>query len=451
MVFKSLSDKGVYSLSVMNEDEKYFYVEIRALKPGVNRNNWDFTLEGIKENGKTFVGQPLLIAYKHGKDGKIGDGHNFSYSINPKTGEIEADFRDGDAERIVGEVTDYRMEEQDTEMWLVLSARIWKYYSQQLVDYIIDTKAMDVSVEVSVAEDYEVRDDGVEVFTEWTGLGVTILGQGVTPAVEGARLRALAASEEYKQMRVLAASYVPNVSKSNKGGQLIMNEALRKAFSAAMTEYGQVLGFSADGRFASVLRNDGVPTVYPLSDFNESDGVMNSKFMNATIMLSAEITGEDGTVTNILCSAGDITAKANAEAETAKAEFEAYKTASEAEKTANAEALEKANARIAELETAEKERTLAEMTTAFDEAVNAHNLTASANERITEEEINVIHNNIKEGKYADKDTVVGEFKKLAYDKHVATAKKVEKQLAWNFGKDGGTPTGEDAVIASFLQ
>ena len=119
--FKSLSEKGIYELSVMREDEKYFYVEIRALKPGVNRNNWDFTLEGIKKNGQTFVGQPLLIAYV---GDKIGDGHNFDLTLNPNTGELEADFRSGEAERIVGEITDYRMEEQVGENWLVLSASI---------------------------------------------------------------------------------------------------------------------------------------------------------------------------------------------------------------------------------------------------------------------------------------------------------------------------------------
>lgn len=444
MAFKELSEKGVYFMSVMTQDEKYFYVEIRALKPGVNRNNWDFTLEGIRKNGNTFEGQPLLIAYK---GNKIGDGHNFDMTLNPLTGELEADFRAGDAERIVGEITgDIRVAEDAGETWLILPARIWKYYSQQLVNHLIANKAMDVSVEVEVADGYEVREDGVEVFTEWTGLGVTILGEGVTPAVEGARLRALATSKEYKEMRLKAASYVPEVNNnSTKGGKSFMNEAMKKILSAAMADHGTFLGFSADGKYASVYRKNGVPAMYPCADFNENDGVIPSKFIDACLVLSAEVVNGEETET-VTCNAEGIISAANAEAETAKAEAEQAKADCESAK----EECAKANARVAELEKAESDRKLAEMTKAFDDAVNAHNITASAAERITEEEVNVVHNSIKEGKYTDSEQVVGEFKKLAYDKYVAANKKEKKSLAWNIKDGRPAPSGEEAVIASFI-
>ena len=444
MEYKQLSEQGVYSMSLTNQDEKYFYVEIRALKPGVNRNQWDFTLEGIRKNGKSFVGQPLLIAYK---GDKIGDGHNFDYTVDPLTGEIQADFRGAEAERIVGETTDTRIEEQVGETWLVLSARIWRYYAQQLVDYIIDNKAMDVSVEVEVADGYEVREDGVEVFTEWTGLGVTILGQGVTPAVEGARLRALAASEQYKEMRLIAASYVPTIHGNSKGGQQNMN---KKNLAVAFSEYGKLLGLSADGKYASVLRNDGTPALYPLADFNEKDGIIPSKFIGASIVLSAEIAGEGDATETVVCSAEGIIETAQAEAETAKAEAEKCKEECEKKCEAATKELEEAKTRIADLEKAESERKLAEMTKAFDDAVNAYNITASSAELITEEEVNVIHNSIKEGKYADSEAVVGEFKKLAYDKHVAATKKEKKNLAWNFNDGKPAPTGEEAIMAHFI-
>lgn len=444
MAFKELSEKGVYSMALTTQDEKYFYVEIRALKPGVNRNNWDFTLEGIQKNGHTFEGQPLLIAYK---GEKIGDGHNFDMKVNPLTGELEADFRGADAERIVGEITgNIRIEEQASEQWLVLPARIWKYYAQQLVNYLIANKAMDVSVEVEVADGYEVREDGVEVFTEWTGLGVTILGQGVTPAVEGARLRALAASEEYKEMKLKAASYVPNTNDNSiKGGTNFMNESMKRLLSAAMAEHGTVLGFSVDGKYCSVFRKNGVPAFYPCADYNENDGIIPSKFIDACLVLSAEITNGEETET-VTCNAESIIGAVNAEAETAKAEAEKAKEECEAQK----QECEKACARVAELEKAESDRKLAEMTKAFDDAVNAHNITASAEEHITEEEVNVIHNSINEGKYTDSEQVVGEFKKLAYDKHVAATKKEKKTLAWDMKNGAPAPTGEEAVIASFI-
>lgn len=443
MLERLLAEEGVYTLRLNSVDDRYYYVEILAMKPGVNRNKWDFTLDGIKKNGKTFAGMPLLVAYK---GDKIGDGHNFDYTYNRVTGEIEADFRGKDAERIVGEIpedADIRVETINGEDWLILPARIWRYYAQQLTNYIKDNKVMDVSVEVEVAEGYEVREDGTEVFDEWTALGVTILGQGVTPAIEGARLRALAASDAYKTMRLKAASYVPE-KKHNNGG-IFMNEALKKMLSEAMKDYGTIVGFSADGKFASVLRTNGVPALYPLANFNEKDGVIQSLFVNATISFSASIEGEDGESAIVTCAADECLSAAEAEAEAAKQECEAAKTECEAAK----EECAKANARVAELEKANADREMSETMAAFDNAVAKYNNAAASNEQITEEEINTIHNSIKEGKITCKEDAVGEFKKLAYDKKEASAKKQVKTFAWDNANGEEPLTGVDAVIAKF--
>lgn len=448
MADRELYEKGVYTLAYMKQDEKYFYVEIRALKPGVNRNRWDFTLEGIKKHGKSFAGQPILIAYK---GDKIGDGHNYDLTLNPITGEIEADFRGADAERIVGEIpedADIRVETQNGEDWLILPARIWKYYAQQLVNYLVDNEVMDVSVEVEVADGYETRDDGVEVFTDWSGLGVTILGQGVTPAVEGARLRALAMSEEYKQMRVLAASYVPN---NNSTGGSLMNDAMKKALSKAMAEHGTVCGFSADGRYASVLRKDGTPALYPCASFNEADGVIPSQFIGAVHTFTAHIDAAEGDGEDVNCEASEALATADAAAEAAKTECESAKAECEKAKAD----LAAANARVQELEKADLDRRRNEMKTAFDNAVSGHNLHADASEFISEEECNAVHGRIAEGQYdacADAIAeVVGEFKKLAYDKHAAKEKNERRTLAWNNIPGGESLTGEEAVIARFVE
>lgn len=436
MLEKLLAESGVYQLRLNSVDDRYFYVDILAMKPGVNRNHWDFTLSGIQKNGKTFAGMPLLVAYK---GDKIGDGHNFTYTHNRVTGEIEADFRGADAERIVGEIpedADIRVEKVNGEDWLILPARIWRYYAQQLTAHIASNKTMDVSVEVEVAEGFEVREDGVEVFEEWSALGVTILGQGVTPAIEGARLRALAASEEYKTMRLRAATYVPE-KKHNNGG-IFMNEALKKMLSEAMKDYGTIVGFSADGKYASVLRNSGVPALYPLANFNESDGVIQSAFMNASVTFTASATDENGEAETILCDAGDFIAVATAEATEAKSECEAAK-----------QECAKANARVEELEKANAEREVADMTKAFDAAVASYNNSAETSEQITAEEVNTIHNSIKEGKFDSADEAIGEMKKLAFDKREANAKKQVKTFAWDIAGGADPVVGEDAVIAKF--
>ncbi|MHC1722455.1 MAG: hypothetical protein AB9836_04520 [Aminipila sp.] len=213
--FRSLAEKGVYTLSVVREDPRYFYVEIRAMRSGVNRNNWDFTAESIEKNKNTFRGQPILCAYK---GSKIGGGHDFDMTYNYRTKQNEPDFRGSGAERIVGMVpmdAEVRIETIDGEKWIVVPGIIFKYYASQLVDYIKECNTLDVSVETIVSEENtETLDNGVERFNDWYGVGITILGKGVAPAIDGAKIRALSESQEFKKMQLKAASY--NSDKANK-------------------------------------------------------------------------------------------------------------------------------------------------------------------------------------------------------------------------------------------
>ena len=199
------------TLTVLQKINQYeFAVEIRMMREGINRNRWDY--RNLNEYYKTFVGQPILCAFVNGK---VGDGHNMREKTDRETGERYFSFTDATSERIVGtlsnDIEDFSVVEENGEKWLIAKGRLWEFYAPELVSKIVRTGRMDVSVETMVEESQQ--DGEIEVFTKWTGLGVTILGDDVQPAIPNASIRALELlKDEFAEAKLKAASYEKNES-----------------------------------------------------------------------------------------------------------------------------------------------------------------------------------------------------------------------------------------------
>ena len=165
----------------------FYQVEIEVMRDGVNRNNWDY--RNVAEYADTFKGCPILTAYV---GNKIGDGHNMDQKMGPD-GEMYFSTMGPYSERIVGCIGenegDIRVEERDGHKWIIARGRLWRFYHKELVDKIASQGRMAVSAETEVFEGEKVGD--TEVYTKWRGLGVTILGDDVQPAIPGANVKAL--------------------------------------------------------------------------------------------------------------------------------------------------------------------------------------------------------------------------------------------------------------------
>lgn len=187
-----------------------FPVEVRLLNDRINRKGWRFT--NMEGNAPQFAGKPMLVAYIRGGKG-IGDGHNFREVTDPVTGEERASFTDAEAERIVGAFSEQpgeiRTEVRDGTTWIVGRGYLWQWYAQELVAKIEQDarqgREMSVSIE-ALATDSHMEDD-VEVIDRYIILGATILGDHVQPAVDGARIAALSEGEEFRTLKLRAASY----------------------------------------------------------------------------------------------------------------------------------------------------------------------------------------------------------------------------------------------------
>lgn len=277
-------------LRVMQQVSDYeFAVEIWVLRSGVNNNRWDY--QNIEKHYLSFAGKPILCAYV---GEKIGDGHNMRKTRDPRTGETYYTFTDGTAERIVGAINeakeDLSLRERDGETWIVAKGRLFSFYAPELVGKIVRTGRMDVSAETEVRG--EIGHDGdVEVYRDWIGIGVTILGDDVDPAVPGARIAALSSMEgEFQELKLRAAALRSGTTeKTKKGVENHMNKQAIARLSSKFEGY-RIVALSEDGKTVGMVDESGAPYSYRFA--KDSGEVITAKPSPAKWVLTMS-TGED--------------------------------------------------------------------------------------------------------------------------------------------------------------
>lgn len=262
------------TLRVLERVNPYeFNVRIDIMRDGLNDNRWIY--RNLEKHYKTFLGQPILIAYV---GNKIGDGHNMREEIAPDGGRIYT-FIDGTAERIIGVLSekekDFTLYERDGNLWVSAKGKIFTFYAHEAVEKIIATGAMDVSAETDVYK-AEIGPENTEIFEDWAGIGVTILGDNVPPAIPGARIKQLAQiREDVDGMKIRAAALMKKAAekanaareKHKKGVKANMTIRERTQLQQKFEGY-QVLGVSENGMRVCMMK-DGCFYGYT---FNAEDG-----------------------------------------------------------------------------------------------------------------------------------------------------------------------------------
>lgn len=290
-------------LRVLQRLNKYeFAFEADILRDGpVQRGTWDF--RNLEANYKTFKGQPVLVAYTRGGN-KVGDGHNAQDKIDPKTGKKYRSFTAATAERIVGMISedeeDLTLIERDGHTWVRVKGRIWAVYAKELIDHILLTGSMAVSIEVMVAEQHKEGD--VEVFEVWNGIGLTILGDDVAPAVPGANIRALAAmQDEFKEMKLRVASLVKEGSKvtkpqntSTKKGMKKLSYLSKQQLRELQPKFGEswtvltAKQTAENGIVACLMDKEGKTATYTMASLDETVYPEKVQVVNAQVVFCAD-------------------------------------------------------------------------------------------------------------------------------------------------------------------
>ena len=333
---------GLGELRVLRQDSDLNYdVQIAIMRSGLNENGWDY--RNVGRYAKTFRGTPILCAYL--PTGKIGDGHNMETVVGPD-GRKRYRFTGPTAERIVGMIYDTDdaiwTEEQNGETWAFARGKLWRFYNPELVDKIARQGRMEVSAETNVEE--ARRADDRDIYTKWHGLGVTILGDDVAPAIPGANIKALESMREaFKQMQLRAAAYHPKPQVEKQKGVKNLNAMSNAPLLEKMQEKFKgytILNMTDKGERLLMLDDKGRACTY---QFQEADhGVIIPDRMSYAT-LTCQHTFEDGTALDV--DVMSMLASATKEANDSRAALEsevATLKAQNAEQKSQIEAMEKA-------------------------------------------------------------------------------------------------------------
>lgn len=285
-------------------NRKLYRVEIWALNDKVNRNGWKYI--NLESHLPEFQDIPILTAYL--RDGRvIGDGHNFDMRTDPKTGEQYASFTAADAERIVGWVpkdSNIRIEMEGETKWVVITGYLWTWYARELVEKIAGQGGgMEVSIETLVTREH--REDGYDVEEEYVILGVTVLGDGVAPAVAGASIKSLAEMREGMKNEILkAASYIEETDEpqaaTQKDPKHNAKERMRNTMIPTMRQLQEAgkafkgytcVGLSEDKKTVALLSAENAPFGYVFTDSDQGN-VIPERIKSATAIVTFKT--EDG-------------------------------------------------------------------------------------------------------------------------------------------------------------
>jgi len=179
-----------YNKSIVFEaDDIKIPVEILVMHDKKNLNKSNFEMDVIESAKESIKNIPILgyIRKIDGSDSKDFAGHEIELSI--KDGELKFIY----LERPIGvipETNNYEYVESNGKTYVKVLGYIWKEYLNEGYEILQENPNKSVSMEITV-DDYSIGKDGIIDITAYRYLGVTILGDNVSPGMEGANLQVL--------------------------------------------------------------------------------------------------------------------------------------------------------------------------------------------------------------------------------------------------------------------
>ena len=377
---------------------KLYPVEIMALNSEVNRNNWQYV--NLQQHLGEFLDIPILTAYVMGGT-VIGDGHNYNMKRGAD-GEEYASFTASDAERIVGwipkDASNVRLEVIDGVEWVIVKGAIWRWYASELVDKIAVQGSMSVSIETLVTDERE-GENGVDIEEKYLVLGITILGNGVEPAVAGANIRTLSELSELRSNmaeNILKAASYERKETSEEKPKITETKGVKKRMTyfsrKELAELGKkfpdfkVLAAVQDENGAirvCLMAKDASTSMYKMD--SREDTIVPEKFQRISAKVNFDI-GAD-------CDNAEIDACEMTE-EMAAEVAEACDNAKKLEAQLNA-----ANERIKAMEAAENTRRVQAAKDRARAVLNSLNANRSAKEKFEDSILNAVIADIDAGVY----------------------------------------------------
>ena len=199
-LFSIPSQMSTYS----EDDSNLLKVRIKFNKTGGNYNYTKFTKEALVDAEPTLKNIPIL-AYIKCTDEELDkydfDGHNVMTKIVESPNGYKVEFKY--LERPIGVIPESNNvtyeESEDGEEYCSCDGYIWKTYANEGYEIIKMAEQKSVSMEIREREGHYDDEDDLYEISKFKYLGITVLGDDVMPAIEGANLQKYSQSQSYKE------------------------------------------------------------------------------------------------------------------------------------------------------------------------------------------------------------------------------------------------------------
>lgn len=176
------NDVKVQTLEEIN-DSQFVKARMRCFSDGMTSHRYSFSLDVLRGAESTILGKPLLWAYSIWTDD--ANEHDASEII---CGFIPKDAKDAD-------IT-YEYDEDLHKTFMYVNCYIWAVYAKKLMQIFERTDGIkDVSTELWLIDSTEHVEEKYSEVNQFAYTGVTILGESVNPACQGANIEILKFSE----------------------------------------------------------------------------------------------------------------------------------------------------------------------------------------------------------------------------------------------------------------
>lgn len=174
-------------------------VKLWIMHDGKNKNKSKFDLEVINNAEPTIKNIPILAYIKRDSEGEAidFDEHNTIIKITDDGMEIQY------LERPIGIIpsdTEITYEELDGRTYLCVTGYIWKRYANEGLDLILESDEKGVSMEIEIHSGQKDKKDGYYNVTDYSFLGVTVLGDLIEPGMFDTKLEKYSSNKKYKSI-----------------------------------------------------------------------------------------------------------------------------------------------------------------------------------------------------------------------------------------------------------
>ena len=211
--------------------QQFLPITLKCFADGLTRHGYYFSLDSLKKSAFTLRGKPILWGYDFFADDAAGH----------EVDEVPCGFVPENAD------ISYEFDEKYNKTFVLVNGFIWVKYAERLVEIFKRTNGVkDVSVELLLYDSEPDKDNpDITNAISYCFAGITILGEAVTPAVDGAKATVVNFADEKDQFETAKMAFVEqlnhscqNVRESEGGDKDMQNE--KEITNSVNTENEQV-------------------------------------------------------------------------------------------------------------------------------------------------------------------------------------------------------------------